>query len=74
LSSAYNQDLAEHETLGKDYRIVVERRSDSSVAVVAPHGGSIERGTYEIARAIAGNDFSLYPFEGTKASGNYARS
>lgn len=49
MSNAYRnyQDLAD---LGKDYRIVVERRSDSSVAVVAPHGGSIELGTSEVAR------------------------
>ena len=63
--------LAEHEIRGKDYRIVVERRHDSAVAVIAPHGGAIERRTSQIARAIAGTDCSLYLFEGIKAAGNY---
>jgi phage replication-related protein YjqB (UPF0714/DUF867 family) len=42
----------------------------SSLAVIAPHGGGIEQGTSEIARAIAGNEFSLYLFEGLKVAGN----
>jgi phage replication-related protein YjqB (UPF0714/DUF867 family) len=40
------------------------------VAVAAPHGGEIEAGTSEVARAIAGNDLSLYLFEGTKEARN----
>jgi phage replication-related protein YjqB (UPF0714/DUF867 family) len=58
--------------MGRDYRIVVVPRSGSSVTVVAPHGGLIEPGTSEIARAIAGDELSLYLFEGTKAMGNHA--
>lgn len=51
------------------YRIVaVERHSD--LVVLAPHGGSIEPGTSEIARAVAGAELSLYLFEGRKAVGN----
>jgi len=42
------------------------------VAVIAPHGGGIEDGTSEIARAIAGDDFNLYLFEGLRPSRNYA--
>ena len=42
----------------------------SRVAVIAPHGGGIEPGTTEIARAIAGWAFSFYSFEGIKNSGN----
>jgi phage replication-related protein YjqB (UPF0714/DUF867 family) len=40
------------------------------VAVIAPHGGGIEPGTSELATAIAGDDFSLYLFEGLKSAGN----
>jgi phage replication-related protein YjqB (UPF0714/DUF867 family) len=38
--------------------------------VVAPHGGKIEPGTLEIAKAIAGQDLSFYAFEGRKTKGN----
>ena len=48
--------------------MVVPRRS--SVAVIAPHGGGIEPGTSEVARALAGQDFALYCFEGLRQSGN----
>jgi phage replication-related protein YjqB (UPF0714/DUF867 family) len=41
-----------------------------SLVVAAPHGGSIEPGTSEIALAIAKGDFACYLFEGTKPSGN----
>src|ERR1700751_5506986 len=47
-------------------------RPDSSVAVLAPHGGAIEAGTSEIACAVAGSEFNLYVFEGIRESGNYA--
>lgn len=39
-------------------------------AVIAPHGGSIEPGTSEIAKAIAGENLDLYVFEGLKPAGN----
>lgn len=38
--------------------------------VIAPHGGSIEPGTSEIAKTIAGEDLNLYVFEGLKPAGN----
>jgi phage replication-related protein YjqB (UPF0714/DUF867 family) len=38
---------------------------------VAPHGGRIEDGTLEIARAIAGRDHHLYLLEGRRTSHNY---
>lgn len=38
--------------------------------VVAPHGGGIEPGTSELARAVAGSDLALYLFEGLKPTGN----
>jgi phage replication-related protein YjqB (UPF0714/DUF867 family) len=64
-------DLAEHQVLGQDYSIVVVARP-SRVAVIAPHGGGIERRTSEIARAIAGDQFNLYLLEGIRRSKNYA--
>ncbi len=65
-------DLAKHQLRGIDYEIEVLRRPASAVAIIAPHGGSIERGTSGIAREIAGQDFNLYLFQGIKSSGNYA--
>lgn len=65
-------DLTKHQVRGKDYEIVVLPRPASSVAVIAPHGGSIERRTSEIARDIASVDFNLYLFEGIRPSRNYS--
>ena len=65
-------DLAKQQVRGIDYEIEVHRHTASPVAIIAPHGGGIERGTSEIARGIAGEDFNLYVFEGLKSSGNYA--
>ena len=63
-------ELAEHEVEGTDFQRTVFRRPFSAVAVIAPHGGKIEPRTSEIARAIAGEDFNLYLFEGIKKRGN----
>ena len=38
--------------------------------ILAPHAGGIEPGTSELAHAIAGDNHSLYLFEGFKRSGN----
>jgi phage replication-related protein YjqB (UPF0714/DUF867 family) len=65
-------DLARLQRRGRDYEIHARRRPSLPVAVIAPHGGGIEDGTSELARAIAGDDFNLYLFEGTRLSGNYA--
>jgi len=65
-------ELAEHEVEGIDFTITVLQRHFSAVAVIAPHGGKVESRTSEIARAIAGEDFNLYLFEGIKKRGNYA--
>ncbi|HEX4153197.1 MAG TPA: poly-gamma-glutamate hydrolase family protein [Steroidobacteraceae bacterium] len=62
-------ELARHETLGKDYRVRVHERAGSSILVAAPHGGMIEAGTSEIAALIAGEDYHLFSFEGTKPYG-----
>ena len=38
--------------------------SDSSLLIAALHGDGIEQGTSEIARALAGEEFSSYVFKG----------
>lgn len=63
-------DLQASEREGVDFRIRLCRRS-SSVAIIAPHGGKIERGTSEIAEAIAEDRHNLYCFEGTKSENNW---
>ncbi len=40
------------------------------MVIVAPHGGGIEPATSEIAVALAGNEFSLYCFEGLRPANN----
>lgn len=62
-------ELACFEREGRDYRRVWEARR-SPILVLAPHGGGIERGTSEIARAVAGENCSWYCFEGLKVTGN----
>jgi phage replication-related protein YjqB (UPF0714/DUF867 family) len=62
-------DLAQTEREGKDYRRVVIPRG-STIAILAPHGGGIEAGTSEIAKALADETHSLYCFEGLKQRGN----
>jgi phage replication-related protein YjqB (UPF0714/DUF867 family) len=59
-------ELAAHEIEGVDFAVANEER-DSLVAVIAPHGGHIEPHTTEIARAIAGTEYSFYAFDGLRA-------
>lgn len=61
-------ELNANERLAADYRIHVHNRG-APVAVIAPHGGSIEPGTLEIAEAISGSTFSFYGFEALRAAG-----
>jgi len=63
-------ELSRNQIEGEDYRVTVLRRG-SGIAVIAPHGGRIERGTSEVARAIAGEDLDLYLFEGCLPSLNF---
>lgn len=65
-------DLAKCQERGKDYEIVALPRPTSRVAVIAPHGGAIERRTSQIAIALAADDCNLYLFEGIRPSSNYA--
>lgn len=62
-------ELEQNEVRGVDYEIEVENRH-SPIAIVAPHGGAIEIGSTEIARAIAGEDYSFYSLVGMKPKGN----
>ena len=64
-------ELATQEVLDKDYRIRIKSLPDSNVAILAPHGGSIERRTSEIASDIAGNEHNLYLFEGLDPNGTF---
>jgi phage replication-related protein YjqB (UPF0714/DUF867 family) len=66
------KDLAHAQVEGTDYRVQVRLNVGSSIAVIAPHGGSIEPYTSDIARAVAGADFNLYLFEGFRPVSNYA--
>lgn len=61
--------LASFEREGRDYSCTVVDR-DSDILVMAPHGGGIEQGTSEIARAVAGDAWSFYTFEGVRRTAN----
>ncbi len=61
--------LCAAEVKGEDFRVYTAV-AEAAVAIIAPHGGKIERGTSEIARAVAGNAYRVYCFEGTKAANN----
>ena len=63
------QDLSEREIEGRDFQIRFVQRS-RNILVIAPHGGKIEPGTSEIAKAISSDDYSFYSFEGLKSNGN----
>ena len=62
LENCYQRDV--------DFRVLTQI-TDSSVAIIAPHGGKIEPGTSEIAKGIAGDDFNFYLFEGLMSAHNY---
>ena len=59
--------LATYEKEGFDFSVTVQE-TDSTTAIVAIHGGKIERGTSEIARGLSGDGtyYNLYLFEGEK--------
>ena len=64
-------ELADSEHRGVDYSLELADRG-TDVMIMAPHGGGIEQGTSEIARAVAGEELSLYCFNGLKRRGNQA--
>lgn len=63
-------ELSQRETEGRDFRVRFEERGEAKTIVIAPHGGSIEPGTSELADAISSRDCHLALFEGIKATGN----
>ncbi len=60
------EHLANHNTEGVDYDIVVRKVPGSKVAIVAPHGGKMEWSTGKMAADIAGREHSFYVFQGLK--------
>jgi phage replication-related protein YjqB (UPF0714/DUF867 family) len=55
-----------------DYEIEV-KETDSNVTVMAIHGGKIEKGTTELAYAIAShNNYNYYSFLGLKKTNNFS--
>ena len=62
-------ELASHNTHGRDYQITLLDRG-AAITIIAPHAGGIELGASEIARAIAGDDFNCYLFEGLRGDTN----
>lgn len=63
------KSLSAVEKEGIDFQIFVNK-TNSRIAIVAPHGGGIEPGTSEIAKSIAGEDLTCYSFEGIKNKEN----
>jgi phage replication-related protein YjqB (UPF0714/DUF867 family) len=63
------QELSRHEKNGVDF-IIQSRKRNSPFLIMAPHGGKIEKYTTDLAREIAGSDFSFYSFVGSKDSNN----
>lgn len=61
--------LAAHETLNKDYQILIQDVG-SDITIVAPHGGRIEPNTSAIAVKTAGDHYNYYCFEGIKPEKN----
>jgi len=59
------QDMSAHMHQDVDFRLRYDDRG-TSVIVIAPHGGTIEPGTSQIAQAIAASDLSFYAFEALK--------
>lgn len=66
---SYKQ-LKENQTEGCDYTICTKLVPGARTAVIAPHGGSIEPGTSELAWAVAGTELNIATFDGQKSSCN----
>ncbi|MEJ2660150.1 MAG: poly-gamma-glutamate hydrolase family protein [Desulfobacteraceae bacterium] len=66
-------ELSQSEKEDVDFRILIAKRKESATVIIAPHGGAIEPGTSEVAKAVAGDDLSLALFEGIKPQGGNRR-
>jgi phage replication-related protein YjqB (UPF0714/DUF867 family) len=62
-------ELEAEERLNEDYSVLICERPSARALIVAPHGGSIEIGTSELAALIAGEEYSLFTFDGHKPRG-----
>jgi phage replication-related protein YjqB (UPF0714/DUF867 family) len=62
-------ELQAGETINADYSVRLCERQAAHALIIAPHGGSIEVGTSELATLIAGDDYSLFTFDGHKPRG-----
>lgn len=62
--------LAAVEVEGVDYSRTTTTVTGATWCSIAIHGGGIERGSGEVARAVAGSHMSSYEFAGLKSSGN----
>ena len=71
LGSCYKSfaELSIFEQEGVSYKREHKKRR-SGFAIIAPHGGGIEPGTSEIAKAIAGTELSHYTFDGIRQKEN----
>ncbi|MGW2877040.1 poly-gamma-glutamate hydrolase family protein [Streptomyces sp. NPDC001233] len=63
-------ELAAHEREGVDWVTELRPAAGSDLAHIAIHGGGIEVGTTEAARAGAGCTDNYYSFRGKKSAGN----
>lgn len=61
--------LAARAIEGTDYRITT-KKTNAPYLIMAIHGGRIESFTSDIATSIAGEEYSLYMFEGIKEKEN----
>ncbi len=64
-------ELKQKEQYGVDY-VIQFRKGPSGILLMAPHGGGIEPGTFDIADSIADGKHSFYCFKGIKKFGNKA--
>jgi phage replication-related protein YjqB (UPF0714/DUF867 family) len=62
-------ELQALETLDEDYSVKLCERPAARALIIAPHGGSIEIGTSELAALIASDEYSLFTFDGHKPRG-----
>ncbi|MER7874823.1 poly-gamma-glutamate hydrolase family protein [Streptomyces solisilvae] len=64
-------DLAAHQTEGTDYERRTVPVTGATWASIAIHGGAIEAGSGEVARAVGAGLMAHYEFAGIMASGNF---
>ncbi|MEJ5348144.1 MAG: poly-gamma-glutamate hydrolase family protein [Desulfosoma sp.] len=63
------QELKVHEVSGRDY-VIEWRTGRSGLTLMALHGGGIEPGTSEVARAVSKGVHAFYHFDGLKRKNN----